>query len=42
MNLKEAAGYLLQLRDLHRVRRAQPPLRQSYRALSIAELTAAR
>ena len=42
MNLKEAAGYLFQLRDLHRVRRRQPPLRQSYRALSIAELTAAR
>lgn len=42
MNLKEAAGYLTQLRDLHRFRRAQPPLRQSYRALSTAELMAAR
>jgi dolichol-phosphate mannosyltransferase len=42
MNLKEAAGYLTQLRDLHRVRRTQPPLRQSYRALTDAELTAAR
>jgi dolichol-phosphate mannosyltransferase len=42
MNLKEAAGYLIQLRDLHRFRRAQLPLRQSYRALSTAELMAAR
>jgi dolichol-phosphate mannosyltransferase len=42
MNLKEAAGYLVQLQDLHRFRRAQPPLRQSYRALSTAELMAAR
>ncbi|MGB2716969.1 MAG: polyprenol monophosphomannose synthase [Vicinamibacterales bacterium] len=42
MNLKEAAGYLTQLRDLRRFRRSQPPLRQSYRALSTAELMAAR
>ena len=42
MNLKEAAGYLIQLRDLHRVRRTQPPLSQSYRAISTAELIAAR
>lgn len=42
MNLKEAAGYLTQLRDLRRFRRSQPPLRQSYRALTTAELMAAR
>jgi dolichol-phosphate mannosyltransferase len=42
MNLKEAAGYLVQLQDLYRFRRAQPPLGQSYRALSTAELMAAR
>jgi dolichol-phosphate mannosyltransferase len=42
MNLKEAAGYLIQLRDLHGVRRTQPPLSQSYRAISTAELIAAR
>jgi dolichol-phosphate mannosyltransferase len=42
MNLKEAAGYLIQLRDLHRFRSAQPPFRQSYRALSTTELMAAR
>lgn len=42
MNLKEAAGYLIQLRDLHRFRRTKPPLRQSYRALSTAEVMTAR
>ena len=43
MNLKEAAGYLVQLRDLHRFRRAHPRLRQAYRRISSAELeTAAR
>jgi dolichol-phosphate mannosyltransferase len=42
MSLKEAAGYLTQLQDLHRFRRTQPPLRQSYRALTTAELMAAR
>jgi dolichol-phosphate mannosyltransferase len=38
MNLKEALGYLAQLRDLHRFRRAQPPLAQSYRQVSAAAL----
>jgi dolichol-phosphate mannosyltransferase len=38
MNLKEAAGYLAQLRDLHRFRRGQPPLRQAYRRVSVEEL----
>jgi dolichol-phosphate mannosyltransferase len=38
MNLKEALGYLVQLRDLHRFRRAQPPLRQAYHRLGAAEL----
>ena len=42
MNLKEAAGYLVQLRDLHRFRRAQPRLQQAYRSVTPAELTAAR
>ena len=42
MNLKEAAGYLTQLRDLHRFGRTQPAIRQSYRALTTAELMAAR
>jgi len=31
MNLKEALGYLVQLRDLHQFRRTQPALRQTYR-----------
>jgi dolichol-phosphate mannosyltransferase len=38
MNLKEAAGYLVQLRDLHRVRRSQPRLEQTYRSVSLEEL----
>ena len=38
MNLREALGYLVQLRDLHRFRRSQPPLRQVYRRLSAEEL----
>lgn len=38
MNLKEATGYLAQLRDLHRFRRAHPPLRQAYRRISAEEL----
>jgi dolichol-phosphate mannosyltransferase len=42
MNLKEATGYLVQLRDLHRFRRTQPQLRQAYRIVSAAELRAAR
>jgi len=42
MNLKEAAGYLVQLRDLHRFRRAQPPLHQTYRRISAEQLRVAR
>lgn len=42
MNLKEAAGYLVQLRDLHRFRRAQPALHQTYRRISAEQLRAAR
>jgi dolichol-phosphate mannosyltransferase len=38
MNLKEATGYLVQLRDLHRFRRSQPPLQQTYRRISLEEL----
>jgi dolichol-phosphate mannosyltransferase len=38
MNLKEALGYLAQLRDLRRFVRQRPPLRQAYRRLSSAEL----
>jgi dolichol-phosphate mannosyltransferase len=38
MNLREALGYLVQLRDLDRFRRSQPPLRQAYRRLSVEEL----
>jgi dolichol-phosphate mannosyltransferase len=34
MNLAEAMGYFAQLRDLHRFKRAQPPLEQSYRRLT--------
>lgn len=41
MNLKEAAGYLVQLRDLHRFTRAQPPFRQTYRRMSAEQLNAA-
>ena len=33
MNLKEALGYLVQLRDLHRFARAQPALVQTYRQI---------
>ena len=33
MNVKEALGYLVQLRDLHRFRRSHPALTQSYRRL---------
>ena len=42
MNLKEAAGYLVQLRDLHRFRRAHPALHQTYRRISAEQLKAAR
>lgn len=38
MNLKEAVGYLEQLRDLHRFKREHPRLRQSYRRISADEL----
>lgn len=38
MNLKEALGYLDQLRDLRRFKREQPPLAQAYRRLTAAEL----
>ena len=40
MNLKEATGYLGQLRALRAPARSQPPLRQSYRRLTAAELQA--
>ncbi len=38
MNAKEALGYLEQLRDLHRFRRHQPPLEQTYRRVTVQEL----
>jgi dolichol-phosphate mannosyltransferase len=38
MNLKEALGYVVQLRDLRRFQRAQPRLTQTYRRLSVTEL----
>jgi dolichol-phosphate mannosyltransferase len=41
MNLKEALGYLEQLRDLHRFKRGQPPLRQSYTRLTVEQLRSA-
>lgn len=34
MNLKEAVGYLVQLRDLHRFRREHPPARSAYTRLA--------
>lgn len=40
MNLKEALGYLDQLRDLRRFVREQPPLEQAYRRLTAAEVAA--
>lgn len=40
MNMKEAAGYLDQLRALRAVVRAQPRLEQSYRRLTAAQLQA--
>jgi dolichol-phosphate mannosyltransferase len=39
MNWKEAAGYLVQLRDLHRFTRARPPLQQTYRRVTVEELS---
>ncbi|MCA1561942.1 MAG: polyprenol monophosphomannose synthase [Acidobacteria bacterium] len=38
MNMREAMGYLEQLRDLRRFVRAQPPLRQGYRRLTADEI----
>ena len=38
MNLKEATGYLQQLRDLKAFQRTQPPLSQRYRRISAGEL----
>lgn len=38
MNTKEALGYLGQLRDLHRFKRQQPPLTQTYRRVTVQEL----
>ena len=38
MNLKEALGYLEQLRDLRRFQRSQPPLRQAYQRMTLAEV----
>ena len=38
MNLKEALGYIVQLRDLYRFRRARPALRQTYRRYSAHEV----
>jgi dolichol-phosphate mannosyltransferase len=38
MNVKEATGYLEQLRDLKAFQRAQPPLAQRYRRISAGEL----
>ncbi len=39
MNMKEALGYLTQLRDLRRYQRSQPPLRQTYRRMAPADFT---
>ena len=38
MNLKEALGYLTQLRDLRRFQRSRPKAPQTYRAVSVEEL----
>lgn len=38
MNWKEAAGYLVQIRDLRRFVRTQPPLKQEYRRLTPEQL----
>jgi hypothetical protein len=42
MNWKEAIGYVVQLRDLHRFRRRHPSPQQTYRRISVGELEAAR
>jgi dolichol-phosphate mannosyltransferase len=39
MNAKEALGYLIQLRDLRRFQRSQPPLRQTYRRIAPEDFT---
>ena len=41
MNWKEAIGYVVQLRDLHRFKGGQPSLRQTYRRITVGELEAA-
>jgi dolichol-phosphate mannosyltransferase len=41
MNLKEALGYLEQLRDLRRFTRAQPPVQQRYQQVSLEDLARA-
>jgi len=42
MNLKEAAGYLVQLRALRRFTRAQPPLAQAYRCVPAEDVRSVR
>ena len=42
MNLKEAMGYLVQLRDLHRFRRGRPRHQQTYRRIPLDQLRTAR
>jgi dolichol-phosphate mannosyltransferase len=42
MNWKEAIGYVVQLRDLHRFRRRQPSPQPTYRRPSVGALEAAR
>jgi dolichol-phosphate mannosyltransferase len=39
MNMKEAMGYLKQIRDLRRYQRSQPPYRQPYRRIAPGEFT---
>jgi len=39
MNTREALGYFIQLRDLWRFQRTQPPVRQTYRRIAPGELT---
>jgi len=38
MSLKEALGFVAQLRDLRRFTASQPPVAQTYRRLSVGEL----
>lgn len=42
MNVKEATGYLRQLRELRQFQAGRPPLRQAYRRLTTEELDALR